>query len=55
MKIPNPHQIKHNHYKRCMACGLLGVCIIHVFGGEFIGAFEAVVGFLILYDPTSMA
>lgn len=54
MKIPNPHNIDHRHYKRCMFCGLFAVFAVHLVGGEIVGAFEALIGVFILYDPTGV-
>jgi hypothetical protein len=54
MKIPDPHKIDHRHYKRCCGAGLLGVLFVNFISLHFLGVFEAVVGLLILYDPTDI-
>ena len=55
LKLPNPHEIKHAHYKRCMFCGLCAVLFAHLFTLEFVGVMEAAIGIFILYDPTGAA
>lgn len=47
-----PHKIKHEHYRRCIVCLVLGMAICHFLFPEGVIIVECITGLAVAYDPT---